>query len=773
MDTTLTSRLVGDIALSCAEPGVWNLSAEIVADNDPSIEWLQIALDAPSDAKPPVFKVRFAVPLDGACHRWTWFAESAHLPPDWGGDIQTHIAAGIPICAFVRADDSNRLALACSETARLLRLNAGIHEESSCLTFCYTFFSAAEAPMRTYRATIRLDARALPFSTAVRDAAAWLDTLPGNAPLTPPPAAFEPLYSSWYGFHQEVFADQLEAECAEAAKDGMKVLIVDDGWQTDDNNRGYAFCGDWEVSARRFPDMRAHVARVHALGMKYMVWFAVPFIGFKSHNHNRFKGKYLFDRAGAGASVLDPRFPEVRAFLVETYARAIADWDLDGLKLDFIDNFRIEGRDVAEADGFAGRDFTSVPEAVVALFREIRARLDAIKPGLLIEFRQHYIGPAIRSFGNMLRASDCPASPCATRARIANLRLTHRASAVPSDMLEWHPAEPVETAARQVLACLFGVIQYSMRLAALPPDHREMVRHWLRFTAAHRGALLHGGFTPHGAAAGYTHLEGWDANERIVALYAADMVCDVADATRDTYVVNATPRAAVPLRLPRAPASIAVFDTLGRPVPPPASIPGPGLCEIAVPPSGYLVLRWNAAAIVDLDGVMLDSLGVWSEVDSDFVRRYGIANPDAVVERLQRIPSLIDAGRYLHGECGVPKSPQEIADEFVELLGEHYRDTLQLFPGVTDKLRAMKKAGLKLAMVTASPEVHAKPAAERTGILGFFDEVYYDEPKTTPDVFLRAVRDLGTAIADTVVIDDNAAIRPIAEAAGFHTRAAL
>jgi HAD superfamily hydrolase (TIGR01509 family) len=339
-------------------------------------------------------------------------------------------------------------------------------------------------------------------------------------------------------------------------------------------------------------------------------------------------------------------------------------------------------------------------------------------------------------------------------------------------MLEWHPDEPVETAAMQVLACLFGVIQYSMRLATLPADHREMVRHWLRFTAAHRDALLHGGFMPHGAAAGYTSLEGWNATERIVALYVADTVCDVTDATRDTYVGNATPRTSIPLRLLRAPDSAEVFDTLGRKVATP--VLAPGLQDCQVPSGGYAILKWRrAAAIIDLDGVMLDSLGVWSEIDEDFVRRYNIANPDAVIERLQRIPSLIDAGRYLHNECGLPQSPQEIADEFVELLGEHYRNTLQLFPGVLDKLRALKESGLKLAMVTASPEVHARPAAERTGILGFFDHVYYDEPKTTPDVFLRAVRDLGSTVADTIVIDDNAAIRPIAEAAGFHTRPAL
>ena len=310
-----------------------------------------------------------------------------------------------------------------------------------------------------------------------------------------------------------------------------------------------------------------------------------------------------------------------------------------------------------------------------------------------------------------------------------------------------------------------------MRLLNLPPDHHAMIRHWIAFTTAHRRALLHGGFLPHGATAGYTSLEGWDDDERVVAVYASDTVCDVSDATRATYVVNATPRGSLPLRLAFAPLSADVFDTLGRRVGEPAF--AEGLQDADILSGGYIALRPARAAIIDLDGVMLDSLGVWGEIDADFVRRYGIADGDAVVRRLARIPSLIDAGHYLHGECGVAKSPQEIADEFVELLGDHYRHTLPLFPGVVERLKALKDAGLKLAMVTASPEVHARAAAERTGILGFFDRVYYDEPKTTPDVFLRALEELGATKDQTLVVDDNPAVRAVAEAAGFRTRASL
>ena len=175
------------------------------------------------------------------------------------------------------------------------------------------------------------------------------------------------------------------------------------------------------------------------------------------------------------------------------------------------------------------------------------------------------------------------------------------------------------------------------------------------------------------------------------------------------------------------------------------------------------------AAIIDLDGVMLDSLGVWSEIDTDFVRRYNLKNGPEIVERLKRTTSLLAAGHYLREECGHPNTPEEIAEEFVNLLGEHYKHTLQLFPGVLEKLAELKGAGIRLAMVTASPEIHARPAAERTGIIGFFDKIYYDESKTTPGIFLRAADELDATIETTLVIDDNPRLRAVAESAGFRT----
>ena len=75
----------------------------------------------------------------------------------------------------------------------------------------------------------------------------------------------------------------------------------------------------------------------------------------------------------------------------------------------------------------------------------------------MIEFRQPYIGPLMRKYGNMFRAGDAPNAYVANRVRTIDLRLLSGETAVHSDMIMWHPDEPVERAALQLLNVMFSV----------------------------------------------------------------------------------------------------------------------------------------------------------------------------------------------------------------------------------------------------------------------------------------------------------------------------
>ncbi len=583
------SEILGNLILTCDAPGEWAFTLGRV-ESSAETEVFHVACDAPGDRPPPSFMLSCGVPLGDIEGVWTPFDDHVNLPPDWGCSRKSDIALCLPLCSLVGSGGTNRLTAVCSEASRMVDVLAGFNEESGRVTVRLKFFIAPEAPLSKWEASVRIS-RGGTFSQAVQEASAWLSSLPGYAPCVAPPDAFEPLYSCWYSFHQNVKDIEVEAECAEAAALGMRVVIVDDGWQTDDNNRGYAFCGDWEISPRRFPDMAAHVRRVHELGMKYMVWYGLPFVGYKSKAIERYKGKLLRKEDRLGCAVLDPRFPEVRAGLAATCEKAVRDWDIDGLKLDFIDAIHVVDTDPAVAENFAGRDIRSLPEAVDALMRDITERLAAVKPGLLIEFRQRYIGPAIRKYGNMLRAGDCPGSSESNRIRTANLRLTSGATAVHSDMLEWNAEDTPEDAARQILAVLFSTIQYSMMLRRLPREHKDMIRHWIEFTKARRDTLLHGEFVAPDPVGEYPVLLAKGAEETVAAVYRVGTLAEIGADRPVVWLVNSTASDSLCVRLSAAPKSVEFFDTFGRG----AGMAGPvgaGLHDLAVPRSGYALLRF-------------------------------------------------------------------------------------------------------------------------------------------------------------------------------------
>ena len=527
------------------------------------------------EAVPPKFSVGWNLKANGVANLWS-SADECRLPPDWAGPASSTVASQLPVYALMGADDTNRCTFATTEARNYTEFKTGVREETVEFPGRFTYFN--ETPTKEWTTEIRIDRRPRHFSETVSDASAWISRL--FPPCRVPEAAFEPLYSTWYNFHQDVHDRDIERECAEAAKLGMRTLIVDDGWQTDDTQRGYAFCGDWEVSQRRFPDMAAHVKRVHALGLKYMLWYSVPFVGVRAKNFARFRGKYLRggDQSGHCEGVLDPRYPEVRRFLVGIYEKAMREWDLDGFKLDFIDSFNAGADDPGKAKNYVGMDTKSVPEAVDLLMKEVHAALTAIKPDALFEFRQRYIGPAIRQYGNMLRAGDCPYNATANRVRTTQLRLTSGGTAVHSDMLEWHDDDTVEFAALQILNVLFSTIQYSRTLSTMKPEHKAMVSHWLKFTREHRETLLKGRFTPHQPTFRYPVLEAESAAERIVVVYSSTAVADLRRSTKKTIVINATTETGVSVR-GGAGLRWTVFNMYGSPV--------SGRSPEDIPPAGF------------------------------------------------------------------------------------------------------------------------------------------------------------------------------------------
>lgn len=359
----------------------------------------------------------------------------------------------------------------------------------------------------------------------------------GIIPIDPTEATREPVYSTWYSYHQNLTDKEIEKECQLASEIGFKTVILDDGWQTDDNNRGYAFCGDWEVSKNRFPDFREHVEKVHNMGMKYMIWYSVPFLGCKAEKWDEFKDKILFYADSMEAGVLDPRYPEVRQYLVDTYVRGMKEWGLDGFKLDFIDQI-IARKDTPEYND--KMDICGVQDALDQLMLQIYAAISKELPEVMVEFRQRYIGPNMRRYGNMFRVTDCPNSAIRNRVGIVDLRMLSGSTTVHSDPLMWHPQETPELAALQIISSIFATVQISVKLEETTEKMKKMLKFWVDFMREHKDLLQKTQIRPEEPHNLYPVVWVIGNKQAIGAVYTMNRVIALPEDAQSYIVLNGT-----------------------------------------------------------------------------------------------------------------------------------------------------------------------------------------------------------------------------------------
>lgn len=558
---------------------------------EPGLDLLTISLERPDAAYPPEFRLEWEFPIVDVIGAWTATAhKEKNLEPDWGYPFTSQLGVGAPVFTLFGSGSENRLTCAASDALNLLEFRKGVNEESARLYCRIEFLKGVRTKLRGYAVEIRIDRRRLPFSQALEETAAWWNRFYPAAPV--PAGAWEPVYSSWYAFHQELQADEVERQCRMARELGCATLIVDDGWQTADNRRGYAYCGDWELCGERFPDMAAHVERVHALGMKYLLWYSVPFVGIRSRAYWKFQEYFLYLNEGLEAAVLDPRFPEVRRYLIKVYTDALKRWKLDGFKLDFIDSFALPpGKEDPARSNPGGRDIASLPEAVNRLMLDLRRELGAISPDVLIEFRQNYTGPAMLQYGNLFRAADCPNDLLSNRIRIVDIRLSVPGGAVHSDMLMWNGTESVEAAARQLLNTIFAVPQLSVRLDTIPDSHRAMLKFYLAYQRKHRDVFLYGKIRPEAPELNYPIVAGESSTKRAAAVYhPLAAVATRLEPGQLFIAINATaePRLLLCFDRPYSDVAVRIFDATGKCVEEDQRTFADGPAFIPVPPSGVL-----------------------------------------------------------------------------------------------------------------------------------------------------------------------------------------
>lgn len=504
-----------------------------------SIEYITIDLNSKEAIVFPTITLKLYVPSIDIHYKWN---PKIHLLKalnlDWFNNLHTcNGFTGAPVETLMTYNNENRFTIALSDTLNTINFKSLVSEETAEYEYNITLFDNCTIKRNSYSLTLRIDKKHIPYYESLNSVAKWWETLENNKSASVPDVAKKAMYSTWYSFHQAIDENEILNQCKLSKSLGCESIIIDDGWQTDDNNRGYAYCGDWNVAPSKIKNMNEFISKVHNTGMKILFWYTVPFIGEKSKVFNRFKDMLIDPINDREWYVLDPRFPDVREYIISIYEKALIEWNLDGFKLDFVDEFVVTP--------FSGnindlrRDYNSVADAADKLLKDIISRLKSIKPDIMLEFRQTYNGPMMRTYGNIFRAVDCPLDDLENRIRICDIRLLANNSAVHSDMIMWNTEDIVESAALQFVNILFSVPQISMLIDKLPKSHYSMLKFYCNLWNKYRDAFINGTFTPLNPHCRYNVLTG-SYDDTFVCTYHSNEILNINKTYNDMVFINGT-----------------------------------------------------------------------------------------------------------------------------------------------------------------------------------------------------------------------------------------
>lgn len=161
---------------------------------------------------------------------------------------------------------------------------------------------------------------------------------PANGQIPPKNFFVKPQYNTWV----ELIYDQNQKDVLEYARNILKhglpagILMIDDNWN--------CYYGGWRFNAATFPDPKAMVDELHAMGFEVMLW-TCPFISPDSAEFRllRDKGCLVKDASGQPAikswwngysAVLDLTNPQAMEWYDAQNRRLMEDYGIDGFKFD-------------------------------------------------------------------------------------------------------------------------------------------------------------------------------------------------------------------------------------------------------------------------------------------------------------------------------------------------------------------------------------------------------------------------------------------------------
>ena len=169
------------------------------------------------------------------------------------------------------------------------------------------------------------------------------------------------------------------------------------------------------------------------------------------------------------------------------------------------------------------------------------------------------------------------------------------------------------------------------------------------------------------------------------------------------------------------------------------------------------MLDGKKALIFDMDGTLIDSMGVWKQIDIDYLANLGIELPDDLQPAIEGF-NFLETAEYFKKRFSLPFSLEEIMATWEQMAYDSYLRTVSFKPGALEFLQWADKEGFLLGIATTNKRILATEFLKKFGVLSLFsciitgDEIQNGKPN--PEIYCKALHALSLQAKDCLVFED-------------------
>lgn len=169
------------------------------------------------------------------------------------------------------------------------------------------------------------------------------------------------------------------------------------------------------------------------------------------------------------------------------------------------------------------------------------------------------------------------------------------------------------------------------------------------------------------------------------------------------------------------------------------------------------MLKDKKAVVFDLDGTLVDSMGMWAEIDVEYLAKFNYSVPSKLEKEIEGM-SFTETAAYFKERFEIPDSLETIQAEWLDMTRYKYQYETPLKEGAAAFLEYLSNQGIRMGIASSNSIELVQTILKSHQLEHLFDAVHtccdVTSGKPEPDVYLLAARSLDVKPSECLVFED-------------------